>query len=115
MPVIAVINETNDVSDTDLAVWVNAIQLQLLQDVAPFWPEAAEANLMAVRRGFQPPQNTWQVIMLPDTDRGEDLGYHHLTSFSLPLGKVFTRTVVQHGQTVSRVLSHEIIEMVVDP
>src|SRR5437764_261398 len=115
MPVIAVINESDEVADADLAVWVNAIQRQLLEDVAPFWKEAADANLMVVPKGQQPPQATWQVAILADSDMAGDLGYHQLTSFSLPLGKVFTRTTRADQQTVSRVLSHEILEMVVDP
>jgi hypothetical protein len=115
MPVIAVVNETDDVDDADLTVWVNAIQHQLLEDLAPFWKEAAAANLVVVPQGQEPPQATWQVAILEDADKADALGYHQLTSFSLPLGKVFTRTTRQDGQTVSRVLSHEILEMVVDP
>jgi hypothetical protein len=115
MPIIAVINESNDVSDADLAVWVNAIQHQMLEDVAPFWKEAADANLLAVPRGQQPPRQSWQVVIAENTDKLNDLGYHQLTSFSLPLAKVFTQTTRGFGQTVSRVLSHEILEMVVDP
>src|SRR5262245_22701000 len=115
MPTIAVINQSNDVDDADLAVWVNAIQHQLLEDVAFFWPEAADANLLSVPRGQRPPQATWQVVITENTDIANDLGYHDLTGFSLPLGKVFTETTRNDGQTGSRVLSHEILEMVVDP
>lgn len=115
MPVIAVVNETEDVDNTELAVWVNAIQHQLLEDMAPFWKEAAAANLVVVPKGLQPPHDAWQVVILDDADMANALGYHHLTSFSLPLGKVFTRITRQNGQTISRVLSHEILEMVVDP
>jgi hypothetical protein len=115
MPTIAVINQSNDVDDADLAVWVNAIQHQLLEDVAFFWREAADANLLSVPRGQRPPQATWQVVVTENTDIANDLGYHDLTAFSLPLAKVFTETTRNDGQTVSRVLSHEILEMVVDP
>lgn len=115
MPTIAVINETEELRDNDLTVWVNAIQHQLLEDVAPFWREAGEIILVAIPRGQQPPQATWQVIVTENTDKAEDLGYHDLTEFALPIGKVFTETTRNDGQTVSRVLSHEILEMVVDP
>lgn len=115
MPTIAIINQSNDVSDGDLAVWANAIQHQLVEDVAPFWQEAADAILVAVPRGGEPPRATWQVIVTENTDRADDLGYHDLTNFSLPLGKVFSETTRNDRQTVSRVLSHEILEMVADP
>lgn len=115
MPIIAVINESSTEQDADVAFWVNAIQQQLLQDVAPFWPEAATANLVQVARGQPVPANMWQVVLLDNTDRGDALGYHELTSSSQPLAKVFTATTRSDNQTVSRVLSHEIIEMVVNP
>jgi hypothetical protein len=115
MPVIAIINKSSTETDADLAVWVNAIQQQLLQDVAPFWPEAADANLFFVPQGHQPPLSAWQVVLTDNSDRAKDLGYHELTQFSLPLAKVFTATTRSGNQTVSRVLSHEIIEMVVNP
>ncbi len=115
MPVIAIVNQSNDVDDADLARWVNAIQRQLLEDMASFWDEAREINLQSVPRGHQPPHATWQIVITENTDVAKDLGYHDLTNFSLPLGKVFTETTRANGQTVSRVLSHEILEMVVDP
>jgi hypothetical protein len=115
MPVIAVINESTDTADSDIAVWVNAIQQQLLQDVAPFWREASDANLVFVPQGHTAPLDAWQVILLDNADRADALGYHELTAFSLPLAKVFTATTRNDSQTVSRVLSHEIIEMVVNP
>ena len=114
MPIIAVINESPE-TDSDLAFCVNAIQQQLLQDVAPFWREASDANLVFVPRGHQPPQSAWQVVLLDNADRADALGYHELTAFSLPLAKVFTATTRNDSQTISRVLSHEIIEMVVNP
>src|SRR3954447_13807569 len=105
MPVIAVINHSTE-TDPDIALWTNAIQQQLLQDVAPFWPEAADANLLSVPQGHQPPQNAWQVVLTDNSDRAKALGYHELTNFSLPLAKVFSATTRNAGQTVSRVLSH---------
>src|SRR5712692_6656281 len=115
MPVIAVVNQSNDVTDADLTTWVNAIQRQLLEDMAPFWREAADANLMVVPSGESPPSDSWQVVIMENADVANDLGYHELTNFSLPLGKVFSETTRQNRQTISRVLSHEILEMVVDP
>ncbi|MBV9153746.1 MAG: hypothetical protein JO204_18425 [Alphaproteobacteria bacterium] len=115
MPVIAVINQSTDTADPDIALWVNAIQQQLLQDVAPFWTEAADANLIFVPQGQAAPPNAWQVVLLDNADRADALGYHELTQASLPIAKVFTATTRNDSQTISRVLSHEIIEMVVNP
>lgn len=115
MPNIAVINESTTESDTDVFGWVNAIQQQLLQDVAPFWPEAGTANLFAVPQNQRPPLNAWQVVLVDDATLADALGFHEMTQASLPLAKVFTVRTRTAQQTVSRVLSHEVVEMVVNP
>jgi hypothetical protein len=114
MPRIAIINQS-DVTDADLALWVNAIQHQLHEDVGPFWALANETTLLTVPKGFTVPDGYWQVIISPTTDIASDLGYHERTSSGDPLGKVFTQTTLEYRQTISRVLSHEIIEMIADP
>jgi hypothetical protein len=115
MTVISVLNETTTVTNADLALWVNAIQHQLLTDVAPFWPDAANFNLILVPQGRTAPPATWQVLVAENTDIANDLGYHEGTTSFLPLAKVFAQTTRGFRQTISRVLSHEIIEMIVDP
>jgi hypothetical protein len=114
VPRIAIINQS-EVADADLALWVNAIQLQLHQDVAPFWSLAVETTLTIIQQGFSAPNDYWQIILAPATDVANDLGYHEKTVFGNPIGKVFTQTTLQYRQTISRVLSHEIIEMIADP
>jgi hypothetical protein len=117
MPIIKIINESTDVADADLQSWVNAIQQQLRHDVGSyFWPEAANVTLQLVPRGQEAPQDTWQVVLRDYTDQPPALGYHQAPPTSpLPRAMVFTRTTRDNHQTVSRVMSHEIIEMVVDP
>jgi hypothetical protein len=114
MPTIAIINQS-DVADADLALWVNAVQHQLVEDVAQFWSLAGETILVMISQGFQAPAGSWQIIVAPNTDITNDLGYHENTAFGTPLGKVFTQTTLGFAQTISRVLSHEIIEMIADP
>jgi hypothetical protein len=125
MPTIAVINQApNDVSDADLGLWVHAIQRQVLENVLPFWPnEAAGINLVLVPHGSTAPSGAWQVIVAPTIREAQDLGFHDFTSsfnffqgtVKIPEGFVSTQVTRADGQTISRVLSHEIIEMVVDP
>jgi hypothetical protein len=114
MPRIAIINQS-DVTDADLALWSNAIQHQLHEDVAPFWSLANETTLLMVPNGYTVPDGYWQIIISPTTDIANDLGYHERTVSGYPLGKVFTQTTLEYRQTISRVLSHEIIEMIADP
>jgi hypothetical protein len=117
MPDIIVVNESTLVSDTDLATWTAAVQQQITNDVAPFW--GVSTTLHNIPKGTQPPSGEWWMVVLDDSDIGGDLGYHDLGDQGQPMGKVFARTTMNDGwgaqDSVSRVLSHETIELLVDP
>jgi hypothetical protein len=116
--VIKIINESTDVADADLQSWVNAIQQQIREHVAPLWLGNRNVTLQLVPRGQEVPQDTdtGQVVLRDDTDQPPNLGYHSpSTSSSGPIAMVFTRTTRNDFQTVSGAMSHEIIEMLVDP
>jgi hypothetical protein len=55
------------------------------------------------------------MVLLNDTDQAGALGYHDRTWDGHYLGKVFVRTTQNLRQSISRVLSHEIMEALVDP
>jgi hypothetical protein len=114
---IAVLNESSVVNDSDLQVWVKAIQRQLDEQVEPFW--GVTANLHFLPKGSERPSGQWWMVVTDTTDLASALGYHDLTSDGQPLGKVFAKTVNDEGwgaqESPSRVLSHEVIEIIVDP
>jgi hypothetical protein len=112
---IAVLNQSSLVNNMNLGTWVNAIQRQLREDVAQFWQEADNVNLELISTNSQPPQDAWWMVILDDNQQGLDLGFHELSDSGLPLGKVFARNTMSNNQSVSRVLSHEIIEIIIDP
>jgi hypothetical protein len=116
MATIFVTNKSTDVSDAELQLWINAIQQQLREDVAPFWGVGADVTLQFVPNGQEVPADGWRAVLLDYNIRDSNLGYHTAQwQSSPPIAYVFTQTTRQSRQTVSRVLSHEIIEMVVDP
>jgi len=43
------------------------------------------------------------------------LGYHDVTNEGLPLAKVFAQTDIQFGSSLSVTMSHELLEMLLDP
>lgn len=116
MTTIFVTNKSTDVGDAELQSWINAIQRQLREDVAPFWVADADVTLQFVPSGQEVPSDGWKAVLLDYNSKDGNLGYHTpLWQSSPPIAYVFTQTTRQSRQTVSRVLSHEIIEMIVDP
>jgi len=83
------------------------------RDVGPLW--GFKVKLNQVPKGDPPPGDQWWMVYLDHTDQAFALGYHDLTHHGLPMGKVFVETTLSASQTVSRVLSHETAELLVDP
>jgi hypothetical protein len=63
----------------------------------------------------KPKRSDWQFVYLDDPDAPDAFGYHDLTVHGQPLSKVFMRTVLENGESVSLTASHELFEMVIDP
>jgi len=60
-------------------------------------------------------KKAWAMVFLDDADEAGALAYHDLTPEGLPLAKVFVRTTLEAGESVSVSASHELVEMLVDP
>lgn len=112
---IAVVNnaEKKPIPPERLAKVLAALETQLARDFAPVWGVSAELSL--VPEGELPPEDAWWLTLHDDSDRAGDLGYHDLTSAGLPLGKAFVATAEENGMPWSVVLSHELLEMLIDP
>jgi hypothetical protein len=74
-----------------------------------------DAYIEFLPKGSVPPSGAWQIVVLDTSDLGSALGYHDLTTEGLPLGKVFAVTDKLNGTPWTATLSHEIVEMLVDP
>jgi hypothetical protein len=112
---IAVVDCTRDpaISEHALARVVAALQKQLTRDFAPAWGIAAELTIAP--QGKPLPRDAWWLALHDTSDRAADLGYHDVTPTGLPLGKAFTANARQDGMPWSVVLSHELLEMLIDP
>lgn len=110
VPTIDVVNESTVVSDTDTALLVKALQVQVATHFRPAW-DAGCRLVHATKVGTR----SWGLVILDDADQAGALGYHDLTAAGLPLGKVFARTTQQDGGLVSVTASHELLEMLADP
>ncbi len=113
MRTIQIVNHSTVVTDQQLAPIVAALQIQVSRDFAPIWD--VDAHLVMVGKGQPVPAGTWQLLILDDADQAGCLGYHDMTADGLPLGKVFARTDLTSGSSLSVTVSHELLEMLADP
>ena len=110
---ISVINESTVLSNTDVTPAVAALQKQVTNDFGPVWGIAAQ--LTVTPKGQQPPAGSWWLVLLDDSDQANALGYHDLTTESLPIGKVFVASDLKAGTSWTVTASHELLEMLGDP
>ena len=109
---IGVVNNSGLVSDDDAARWTAAIARQVHEDLAPVWKIDANIVLQA-----NPPPGAW-VCTLADSGTGESsatLGIHMVGSDGTPQCTVNAAKIIQAQGSISATLSHEILEMLVDP
>jgi len=110
---ISVINESTVLADADVVPVVAALQEQVSSDFLPVW--GVDAELSIVPKNSQPPAGSWWLVLLDDSDQANALGYHDLTSESLPIGKVFAASDLKAGTSWTVTASHELLEMLGDP
>ncbi len=110
---IAVINESTVLQDADVVPVIAALQEQVSNDFGPVW--GIDAALTMIPKGTPPPDTSWWLVMLDDSDQAGALGYHDLTPAALPIGKVFAASDLKAGTSWTVTASHELLEMLVDP
>jgi hypothetical protein len=110
---VAIVNRSTVMTDEQVAAMVPALQRQVTEDFYPSW--GANAALTFVGKNEVPDPLCWQIVVLDNSDQAGALGYHDLTASGLPLGKVFAKTDLQYGNSVSVTVSHELLEMLADP
>ena len=110
---IAVINQSVSVADSDVASWTAAIARQVHEDLAPVWKTDAQVVFQST-----PPSGAW-ICTLDDTGEAANVstvGVHFIQSDGKPGCVVHAGLIVSAGLgSVSQRLSHEILEMLVDP
>jgi hypothetical protein len=120
---VAVVNEStvvNDVDGKNMTLGLNSLLPVFCRD----W-NLPNANAVYVAKGGVVPPNACKVVLLDTTDVAGTVSYHGVVG-SVPVVKVFAKTILDNGgvvlfentrlkQTVAQVVSHEVFEMLVDP
>lgn len=120
---IAIVNQSSLVSNPDAATMTRAIASQIQLDVAPLWDRTPAAVIFYTDPSAIPPEA--HVITLTDTIKDQPagvLGYHTEDQGGKLWGVVAAQPELSNGGevtvgdwSVSSVLSHEVLEMFVDP
>lgn len=113
MTTIIVNNHSTLVNDNAVAKVVEHLQCQLKRDFTPAW--GIKADVWFWDNSKPIPADAWQLVVFDDSDVAGALGYHDLTSTGMPLAKVFVKTSVDNSLAWSVTMSHELLEMLVDP
>jgi hypothetical protein len=112
---IAVVNESNILSDEEVSNATVACQIQINRDFYPIWDLNAHLVFYSNSQKSQIPSNNMQLIVIDNADVADALGYHTLTATGMPLAKVFVETSQQAGTPWTLAFSHELLEMIADP
>ena len=126
-PIVAVVNHSTVVSDTEVAGAVEALQQQVTNHFEPHWNAGASLivvdstaaghalRLRASEVVQQLPAGAWLLAILDDSDQASALGYHELDPKDIPIGRVFARSDMADGLSWTVTASHELLEMLGDP
>ena len=120
---IAILNQSTVVADTDVATMTEAIASQVQFDVAPIWDRAPAAVVFYTDPTAVPTAAHGIAIVdtIQDQPKGV-LGFHTEGPGGKLWGVVAAKPALDHGGrattgdwSVSSLLSHEVLEMFVDP
>lgn len=110
-PVISVVNESSSISNEDFFSAVAACQRQVTEHLGPIWK--TDARLCITPRGVAPLPDSWVVTIVEESPKKGARGFHE--DNVLPSAIVAVQKSISEGYLWTRTLSHEIVEMVVNP
>jgi hypothetical protein len=110
---VAIVNSSTTTNDADLRPVVAALQTQVNDHLAPIWGIGADISFFEI--GKSAPADNWKVEIADNPDQPGMLSYHSYTETGLPFAKISAVAAKSSGVTLSRSMSHELLNMLVDP
>jgi len=119
---ISIVNHSRKVRDRDLQVAVRAINRQLRDDFEPYWNRGGRLRLEGASERQPRPESASDlrgeaVVYFCDDpgDALDALGYHEVNHRGIAYGFVFRELCAELREPWSVTLSHEVLELVIDP
>lgn len=113
-PVIYVRNETRGfLKDAEITSLIPAVQRQVTHHFEPVWGIGAR---LVFARG-RVPRDAYQIVVYEEATDAADkdfIGYH-FSPDGYPVAGIYARDDIKEDGTISETLSHEVLEMLVDP
>lgn len=109
---VDVLNFSNE-SDSDVAKWCNACQIQADKDISKWWGYTVKINVLP--KGSTPISGHAYMGFFNDSDQAGVLGWHDDGPNHEPLIKIFTKESRRFNMNPSGTVSHEIAESISDP
>jgi len=123
---IAVVNDSKLVKDSEIETMVKALQIQLDSHFLPAW-NIKQATISFFQDKSKVPEHAWIMNMLDNSTQAGALGYHSIDD-GVSDAFVFAEPVLSNGgvvyefdpknptrYTVSSTVSHELLELIGDP
>jgi hypothetical protein len=121
MTPIYIRNASTLVTDDQVAMMTRACAYQARYHLAPDWDRIPTQVTFQPAAKTSPVTTAWVITVYDDADQADDLGWHTEEN-GIVYGKVFARPSLDAGSSVfsgpyaiSSVLSHEVLETVLDP
>jgi hypothetical protein len=113
-PLIAISNQSNKVlTDYQLIRMIPSLQRQITEHFQPAWGTGAQLIFCE----HTPPKDAYQIVIHDKATAKDDQGYlgYHFSPEGYPIASIFAIDDMNEDGTISDTLSHEILEMLVDP
>ena len=110
---VAIVNSSATTKDSDLQPVVAALRTQVNEHLAPIWGTGADISFFGT--GQNVPPDNWKLEIIDNPDQPEMLSYHSYTESGLPFAKISAAAAKSFAVTLSRSMSHELLNMLVDP
>ena len=111
---IVVINKSAIISNDEVKLMTLGVAKQAREQAAPIWdmkpPKVEFRDSEAVTEA-----GAFKILIFDDADVAGALGYHSDGPDGLPYGRVFVKITQEYHLFVSGVLSHEVLELMMDP
>jgi hypothetical protein len=108
---LSIVNQSTQVTASELAAYQAAQYTQIWRDFTPAWNYYCELDRFTYPQ-HNPPA---ELIIVDDATQADALGYHDIDSLDHPVGFVFAKTALGDGVSWTSVASHELLELLADP
>jgi hypothetical protein len=112
---IAVMNRTTTMNDEDITRYIADLQMQISKDCFPIYDKSATLYFHPDKT--DPPPTHWKlVVMHTNGEPRRPFGVHKYNEVTnIANGYIFIDHILDFGYEISKVMSHELLEMITNP